>query len=935
MAQPPAGTDNPSNVVVVVRLRPPENKSENIQEIFIANNTEVTVKDPLSRGRNAHTFTFNRVFQPEHGQEAVFNYVAKPLVEELLKGFNSCCFAYGQTGSGKTHSVFGEGNGDQRGMLARSIEHLFAKIEAQVAHKEVGMVVSFTEIYLDQVRDLGRFFLERKKQGVRQDFAGDISPRSNSPSRTRGAGCEMYPSQDLPIRETPQGIVFVEDLALIPVSNIREVLEVANLGVQMRATFETRLNARSSRSHTIFTISIIQRSRTQAKANVVCSMINFVDLAGSERLARSQSEGRRFQEAVVINSSLSALGKVVLALASDSAHVPYRDSKLTRILQNSLGGNSHTTLLTTIDPSIENYEESLNSLLFADRCRNVLNKPVQNLVETEQGHQKIIHRLRTEIAQLKHQLEVATLLHVARSPTEAASGRASPTSPASRAALPHGILRHTAMTEGGHSVAALHDLVDTVVSHGKLHVSSQALAASGIDRIQEQAIEKLIKERMETAEAEELMELAEKDLEQERMAQIFRNCDRRRKLSVIKGNILELQGEMKKCRSSHQYVEKVAEAETTHVLRTFSEYADQVSENRQQDLHKLVGQGTCSNFEREADIADALVSRWDQEADEVRAKYVADLKAVEEAHRKELESVEKQYAQWEADKIEEAEQLQAELEQYKTRTGMWQQKMHGELLIVHDLVTHLHKLLDELSSGIPESKPPSGIRMPAPTPGPALPAAQLLAAHSVLSHRATHQDLPEPSVPPQLQLELELEKLRPEVAEVRRQMVQYKRSRPPGELGSLSQSSAEGHAWWDASRFARHLCNLCGRDSESLKKAAEGEELGLHRLQAGRLRALCMELRQRARWTQDDIEKAKAKLQEEVALDLVMDQRIEQIRQLERDIITYEERRLIEEERLLQMELALQSCKRALSTSSSLPPPGSRPASALPTQRCR
>ncbi|CAE7451019.1 KIN14S [Symbiodinium natans] len=111
-----------------------------------------------------HNFTFDRVFSPDDGQEAVFEVVAKPLVDNLLDGFNSCCFAYGQTGSGKTHSVFGEGNKEQRGLLARSIEYLFDRIEAQSQHKEVGMVVSFLEIYLDQVRDLGRWYMSRALQ---------------------------------------------------------------------------------------------------------------------------------------------------------------------------------------------------------------------------------------------------------------------------------------------------------------------------------------------------------------------------------------------------------------------------------------------------------------------------------------------------------------------------------------------------------------------------------------------------------------------------------------------------------------------------------------------------------------------------------------------------------------------------------------------------
>jgi len=133
-----------SSVHVVVRLRPPESSDEDIKETYALDNTTVIVRDPLSRGRMEHSFTFNQVFKPEDGQEVVFDAVAKPLVDHLLSGFNSCIFAYGQTGSGKTHSVFGEGNAEQRGLLARSIEYLFDRIESQSEQKEVGMVVSLS-----------------------------------------------------------------------------------------------------------------------------------------------------------------------------------------------------------------------------------------------------------------------------------------------------------------------------------------------------------------------------------------------------------------------------------------------------------------------------------------------------------------------------------------------------------------------------------------------------------------------------------------------------------------------------------------------------------------------------------------------------------------------------------------------------------------------
>ena len=146
-------------------------------------------------------------------------------------------------------------------------------------------------------------------------------------------------------------------------------------------------------------------------AEVITGFLNLVDLAGSERIAKSKSEGVRFQEAVVINSSLSALGRVVLALTCDphnAKYIPYRDSKLTRILQSSLGGNSYTTLLACLHPSLENYDESYNSLTFADRCKSLQNRPVVNYIDPEKsGGDRRIRRLLAEISDLKMQLEIS------------------------------------------------------------------------------------------------------------------------------------------------------------------------------------------------------------------------------------------------------------------------------------------------------------------------------------------------------------------------------------------------------------------------------------------------------------------------------------------------------------------------------------------------
>ena len=214
---------------------------------------------------------------------------------------------------------------------------------------------------------------------------------------------------DLEIHEDAQGEVYVKDLTLVPVNSAEDINVVIAEGLKIRATHETKMNAVSSRSHTIFTIVVTQTDKSTGEG--FSGRINLVDLAGSERLKKSESEGMRLKEALHINSSLTALGKVVMALDPNAAssHVPYRDCKLTRVLQNSLGGNSYTTLVAAIHPCQEYIEECLSTLQFANRCRVVQNQPRVTYVgeESMEAKDKRIKQLTEECKQLKRKLGAA------------------------------------------------------------------------------------------------------------------------------------------------------------------------------------------------------------------------------------------------------------------------------------------------------------------------------------------------------------------------------------------------------------------------------------------------------------------------------------------------------------------------------------------------
>ena len=438
--------ESSSNIKVFVRARPPEDSSVNMDFMDLGNDPQsrrLVIKDPDPNKKYGEVaFQFDKIFGISSHQQEIFNTVCRPQVDHVLCGYNACCFAYGQTGSGKTYSMFGEeGSEEFRGMIPRSVEYLFQTLASKDDAMGYTISCSFLEIYNDAVRDLGKAYLVASGLGpdgaqVHQEKTSDLfdsiakkrtdayfAPafkRQASGSNFQSTSAldevmnrpgirdvqEEYMTMHYDIREDGEGNVFVKDLSNIPVHSLTEVMAVIKMGLKVRATHETKMNNTSSRSHTVFTITVTQSDKASG-ANI-CGRLNLVDLAGSERLKKSESQGPRLKEALHINTSLTALGKVVMSLenAADKHHVPYRDSKLTRILQNSLGGNSYTTLMAAVHPNPGHYEECLSTLQFANRCRNVTNNPRVNYVgdgDIEDKDRKI-RRLMEEIVQLRAKL---------------------------------------------------------------------------------------------------------------------------------------------------------------------------------------------------------------------------------------------------------------------------------------------------------------------------------------------------------------------------------------------------------------------------------------------------------------------------------------------------------------------------------------------------
>ncbi|KAK6237672.1 hypothetical protein QUC31_003141 [Theobroma cacao] len=350
-----------------------------------------------------HSFTFDHVYgNGGSPSSSMFEECVAPLVDGLFQGYNATVLAYGQTGSGKTYTMgTAMKDGCQTGLIPQVMNALFKKIETLKHQTEFQLHVSFIEILKEEVRDLL-----------------DSEPVSKSVTPNGNAVKVTVPGRPpIQIRESSNGVITLAGSTEVAVTTLQEMATCLEQGSTSRATGSTNMNNQSSRSHAIFTITLEQMCKIQSVSSgndtldndmgeeYLCAKLHLVDLAGSERAKRTGSDGLRLKEGIYINRGLLALGNVISALGDEKkrkegVHVPYRDSKLTRLLQDSLGGNSKTVMIACISPADINAEESLNTLKYANRARNIQNKPVVNRDLISNEMQKMRQQLQYLQAQL-------------------------------------------------------------------------------------------------------------------------------------------------------------------------------------------------------------------------------------------------------------------------------------------------------------------------------------------------------------------------------------------------------------------------------------------------------------------------------------------------------------------------------------------------------
>lgn len=370
------------NIKVCVRVRPfNEREDGEVRCVSMPSDTQVAIAKSEVLG-DEHNFQFDRAYwshDPLHAsfasQELVMLEVGQGLLDNTFEGFNSCMFAYGQTGAGKSFSVLGsESPPDNQGLLPRILRAIFERTSSQAEDKHKFQChVSYMEIYNENIRDL-------------------LIP------------LDKNRSQKLEVKHHPQFGNYVPGLTVNAVTSYVDVKKILDFGIKTRSVASTNMNATSSRSHCIFTFTLFRQQEDDSRKSEQRASLNVVDLAGSERASKTGASGDRLKEGAKINQSLSSLAIVINKLAKTSnrgnGFIPFRNSKLTQVLQESLSGNSKTIMIAALSPALSNVAETLSTLRFAQTCKDIKTSAVKN-----EKTEAVVAELTAEIARLKERLE--------------------------------------------------------------------------------------------------------------------------------------------------------------------------------------------------------------------------------------------------------------------------------------------------------------------------------------------------------------------------------------------------------------------------------------------------------------------------------------------------------------------------------------------------
>ena len=389
------------NILVCVRCRPLsvfEHQLSSFETIRIMDNKMVILMDPIEyngpstvfKNRNREqAYAFDFAFDKNTSQNMVFENSTKFLIEGVVNGFNATVFAYGATGAGKTYTMLG--NDNNPGIMPLTLRELFNKVNS-FSDRDYKLKFWYLEIYNENIRDLLKF--DGKKNNNLENTSNEY----------------------LDLREDPEKGIVVSGITELNITNSSDMLKILKRGNRNRTQEATGANETSSRSHAILQVSIEYKDRNSGiDIEIKFSKLSLIDLAGSERASATQNRGIRLIEGANINRSLLTLGNCINALCDASIkgnkkpYIPYRDSKLTRLLKDSLGGNARTVMIANVSPSINTFEDTYNTLKYANRAKNIKTFVTRNVLNAQyhiSNYVNIINNLKAEVSQLKQELQM-------------------------------------------------------------------------------------------------------------------------------------------------------------------------------------------------------------------------------------------------------------------------------------------------------------------------------------------------------------------------------------------------------------------------------------------------------------------------------------------------------------------------------------------------
>ena len=397
------------NILVCVRCRPlsfSEKQLSSNETIRIMDSKMVVLMDPIEyngpktifKNRSKEqTYAFDFAFDKNCSQYTVFENSTKFLIDGVVNGYNATVFAYGATGAGKTYTMLG--NENNPGIMPLTLRELFNKVNS-FNDREYNLKFWYLEIYNENIRDLLKFMAKNKSNSNLDNTDNNINLTTN---------------EYLDLREDPERGIVVNGITEININNSKDMLKILKRGNRNRTQEATGANETSSRSHAILQVSIEYKDKNSGiDIEIKYSKLSLIDLAGSERASATQNRGIRLIEGANINRSLLTLGNCINALCdankgNKKVYIPYRDSKLTRLLKDSLGGNARTVMIANISPAINTFEDTYNTLKYANRAKNIKTFVTRNVLSAQyhiSNYVNIINNLKAEVAQLKQQLQM-------------------------------------------------------------------------------------------------------------------------------------------------------------------------------------------------------------------------------------------------------------------------------------------------------------------------------------------------------------------------------------------------------------------------------------------------------------------------------------------------------------------------------------------------